>query len=204
MWTPLNISIRTFVSARFLNPKKFTSILADVPVRPRNPWQIYLRENLTNYRKDTGKIDTKIAAKELGKKWKVMGDAEKKVFVETYEREAELHKKALENALQKATPKQFYEENQLRTKYNLTKLKDPKAPRPPKNAFLIYLEHLRKANDPIFLKDTNVKDHAIAAGIKYRSLPDSEKKVFSTQAEKLMKEYKVQKAKYNAMIEKEV
>jgi hypothetical protein len=55
--------------------------LADVPLRPRNPWQIYLRENLANYKKDTGQIDTQTAAKELGKKWKTMGDADKKVSV---------------------------------------------------------------------------------------------------------------------------
>lgn len=121
--------------------------------------------------------------------------------------------------MQKATPKQYYQENQLRAKYNLTKLKDPKAPRVPKNAFLIYLEHLRKTNDPALLKNVNVKDHAIAAGEKYRGLSTTEKKVsilfiihheesssnscynqvYTDEAKRLMDQYKEKKAAYDAL-----
>lgn len=54
-------------------------VLNDVPTRPSNPWQIYLRENMNQYKNASGKTDLKIATKTLGAKWKSLSDHEKEV-----------------------------------------------------------------------------------------------------------------------------
>jgi hypothetical protein len=58
-------------------------VLEGVPVKPRNAWQIYLRENMKNHKNAEGKIDIRVVTKELSAVWKTLGDAEKQVKNET-------------------------------------------------------------------------------------------------------------------------
>jgi hypothetical protein len=80
-----------------------------------------------------------------------------------------------EKAINNATPKQFRLENNMRKKYNLSLLKDPKQPKRPKNSFLFYLEHLRTIRDPAILGDP--RSQVSEAAKKYKQLSESELKV---------------------------
>lgn len=82
----------------------------------------------------------------------------------------------MEQALKNATPKQFKEENGLRKKYGLTLLKDPRAPKRPKNNFMYYLDHLRETNDPL-IAGNDVTVQVSAAAKKFKTLSPTEKKV---------------------------
>jgi hypothetical protein len=53
--------------------------LDNVPVRPRNAWSVYLRENMTQYRTEKGTVDLKTATKQLSIKWNALSDQEKDV-----------------------------------------------------------------------------------------------------------------------------
>lgn len=55
--------------------------MENVPTKPRNPWQIYLRENIKNYKNEAGKVDLKLATQTLGPKWKALPEAEKEVTI---------------------------------------------------------------------------------------------------------------------------
>lgn len=78
--------------------------------------------------------------------------------------------------MKNATPKQFKEENELRKKYKLDIVKDPRRPKRPMNSFMFYLEHLRATNDPI-MQDIDVRAQVTAAAIKFKELDPSVAKV---------------------------
>ncbi len=172
-----------------------------VPPRPRNPWQIYVRENMNNYKNSSGKTDLKLATKELSAKWKALSEAEKKVklkwyrkhllvfginlslfflkkkpFEATYKKESEEHLAKMDEALKKATPQQFAKENALRKKYNLAILKDPKQPKRPLNAFFFYIEHLRNNKDSAFVAASPREQVSLAAK-RFKKLSASEVEV---------------------------
>ncbi|CAO3643804.1 unnamed protein product [Mucor fragilis] len=136
----LTIQSRSFVSARALHPKKFTSILQDVPVRPRSGWQLFMNENLRNFKDhdNNGKIDLKKAMHESSVSWKAMSDAQKQAYKEKFEAAAKLHDDSTAKALLNATPKQIKEENGLRRKYNMPLLRDPRQPKRCKTAFYCF------------------------------------------------------------------
>lgn len=50
-----------------------------VPTKPRNPWQIFLRENIKGYKERGEKVDLKSVAKIFGDKWRALPDSEKEV-----------------------------------------------------------------------------------------------------------------------------
>ncbi|KAI8077267.1 uncharacterized protein B0P05DRAFT_544280 [Gilbertella persicaria] len=193
-FSSLTTQTRSYVSARALHPKKFTSILSNVPTRPSSAWQFYLTENLNGFKTSDGKVDLKRASQELSKQWKGFSEEQKKPYVEKYQAKSKEHVEALEKALNNATPQQFFEENSLRRKYKLTLLKDPKHPKHPKGPFFLYLEHLRATNDPIYQSGKSTEQVAEAAK-KYKSLPEQEIKVFRDKA-------KFEKEQYDAAMKK--
>lgn len=85
----------------------------------------------------------------------------------------------MEDVLNNTTPQQFKTENELRKKYNLELVKDPRQPKRPKNNFLFYLDHLRSTKDPIMVT-MDVKKQLTEAAKKYKSLDASEAEVIYT------------------------
>lgn len=78
--------------------------------------------------------------------------------------------------MQNATPQELYDENQLRKKYKLKELKDPKAPkRPALGGYMYYLVELRQ-NDRSF-GDMPLMEQSKEASRRYKALSDQEKKV---------------------------
>ncbi|KAI8369308.1 uncharacterized protein BYT42DRAFT_583861 [Radiomyces spectabilis] len=191
---------RTFVAVKQLRPTKFTSILADVPVRPRSAWQLYLAENMSHFKNGSGKIEAQEATRQLGPKWKSLPDHEKKIYEEKYKKAVQDHEMALKKALDNATPQQFYDENLLRRKYKLPLLKDPKSPKRPKNGYLFYMEHLRQ-NGPEDFKQALPMEQSTSGSKMYRSLTTAEKKPFDDMAKKAWEEYAREAEKYHAQIQ---
>jgi hypothetical protein len=58
--------------------------LEGVPVKPRNAWQIYLRENMGKHKNADGKIDIKVITKELSSSWKTLSESDKQVNKKGY------------------------------------------------------------------------------------------------------------------------
>lgn len=84
--------------------------------------------------------------------------------------------------MQNATPQELYDENQLRKKYKLKELKDPKAPkRPALGGYMYYLVELRQ-NDPSF-GTMPLMEQSKEASRRYKALSDQEKKVNGIQWE---------------------
>ncbi|GAN03463.1 hypothetical protein MAM1_0041c02916 [Mucor ambiguus] len=193
----LTIQSRSFVSARALHPKQFTSILQDVPIKPRSGWQVYMNENLRNFKdpNNNNKIDLKTAMHELSASWKAMSEAQKKVYKERFEAAVKLHDDSKAKALLNATSKQIKEENGLRRKYNLPPLRDPRQPKRGRNSFLLYLDHL-KATDDSFIHKAHGKDMVVEAGKKYRALSEAEKNVYRDQAKVIQDKYNQEMQKY--------
>lgn len=85
--------------------------------------------------------------------------------------------------MQNATPQELYDENQLRKKYKLKELKDPKAPkRPALGGYMYYLVELRQ-NDRSF-GDMPLMEQSKEASRRYKALSDQEKKVKGTMGTK--------------------
>lgn len=59
--------------------KVISIVLDSVPTKPRNPWQLFLREHIKEYRDRGEKIDLKFAAKTFGDKWRALSESEKEV-----------------------------------------------------------------------------------------------------------------------------
>ncbi|KAI8052771.1 hypothetical protein BDF21DRAFT_371568 [Thamnidium elegans] len=183
-----SLTIKRSFTAKSLHPKKFTSILDKVPTKPRNSWQIYLRENIKEYKSKGEKIDLKTLAKTFGDQWRALPESEKQKYTAIYKKEVALYKGTLEDVLKNTTPKQFKAENELRKKYNLDLVKDPRQPRRPKNNFLFYLEHLRATNDPI-MAGLDVKTQLSEAAKKYKTLDTNEAQIYVEKAEAASKQY---------------
>ncbi|KAG2196153.1 hypothetical protein INT47_006499 [Mucor saturninus] len=171
-----NLVLTRSLSTRSLHPKKFVSILENVPIKPRNPWQIYLRENINNYKNENGKVELKVATRLMGDKWKALDETEKARCKKIYEQEVEAHNIKKNEALKNATPQQFFEENRLRRKYKLNLIKDPSQPKRPMNSFMYFLQHLRETKDPV-MKRGDVKEQATSASDLYKALSEAEKAV---------------------------
>ncbi|CEP14307.1 hypothetical protein [Parasitella parasitica] len=189
-FSSLSIQSRPYVSASNLHPKKFTSILANIPVRPRNAWQFYYSENMTKYKLPNGRIDMKKGTTELGAAWKALAPAEKKsqIYQDKFESEAKAHDECLKEVLSKTTPEEFRKENALRKKYNMKPLRDPRRPKRAKGSFLLFLDHLKSINDPAIAgKDTVTQ--ATEAGKKFKALSENERKLFDDKAKSLRDEY---------------
>ncbi|GAA5815692.1 hypothetical protein MFLAVUS_009205 [Mucor flavus] len=183
-----SLTIKRSFTAKSLHPKKFTSILDSVPTKPRNPWQIFLREHIKEYKDRGEKIDLKSVAKTFGDKWRALPESEKEKYSVIYKKEVALHKAKLENVLNNTTPKQFKTENELRKKYNLELVKDPRQPRRPKNNFLFYLDHLRSTSDPIMVT-ADVKTQLSEAAKKYKTLDASEAQIYVEKAKAASEQY---------------
>ncbi|CDH53049.1 hypothetical protein RO3G_11206 [Lichtheimia corymbifera JMRC:FSU:9682] len=192
---------RTYVAAKQLRPTKFKSILENVPSKPRSGWQIFCRENLKNHKGPDGKTKIVEANRALSAQWHSLPEAEKERYREIFKKEAAAHEEAYERALQNATPQELYDENQLRKKYKLKELKDPKAPkRPALGGYMYYLVELRQ-NDPSF-GTMPLMEQSKEASRRYKALSDQEKKPYMEQAEKAKEKYLQEKEKYNAQIKK--
>ncbi|KAI8981053.1 hypothetical protein BDB01DRAFT_795142 [Pilobolus umbonatus] len=187
------VQIRSFGSVRSLHPKKFTSILQDVPVRPISPWQIFLREKIQEEKAANIKIVIPEVSRKYGAEWRSISDDQKKAYSDAYAKEFKAFQESYNAALENATPKQFHEENLLRKKYKLSPLKDPRQPKKPLNRYILYTQHLRSINDPLFkIPDSSTRMREIAK--KYKSLTPDEVKVFTDQAE-------VHRQKYHELME---
>ncbi|GAA5803704.1 hypothetical protein EDC94DRAFT_513973 [Helicostylum pulchrum] len=183
-----SLTIKRSFTAKSLHPKRFTSILDSVPTKPRNPWQIFLRENIKGYKERGEKVDLKSVAKIFGDKWRALPDSEKEKYATTYKKEVALHKAKLEEVLSNTTPKQFKTENALRKKYDLELVKDPRQPKRPKNNFLFYLDHLRSTNDPI-MSSVDVKTQLSEAAKKYKTLDATEAQIYVEKAKAASEQY---------------
>ncbi|KAI9358427.1 hypothetical protein BD770DRAFT_343811 [Pilaira anomala] len=192
-----NLTIKRSYNIKSLHPKKFVSILHEVPVKPRNPWQIYLRENMDSVKDSYGVFRLKEAAGTLAAQWKGLSDAEKKKYQEMFAKELEEHNTKMQEVLSTTTPKQFREENLLRQQYNLEPVRDPNQPKRPLNRFLFYVKHLRATNDPA-LRDLDPKEQVSVAAKKFKTLDENEAKVFTDQAEVARQEYVEAKKAYDA------
>ncbi|KAI8646167.1 hypothetical protein BD408DRAFT_410788 [Parasitella parasitica] len=193
----LRIQSRSYITTVDLHPKKFTSILANVPAKPRSAWQIYFCENMHNYKLPNGRIDMKKGNAAMGAAWKAMSAAEKKVYLDKFESEAKAHNDLLNEVLSKTTPKEFEKENALRRKYKLKTLRDPKRPKRGQSSFFLFVEHLRSINDPAVVGKDPMTQSAEASK-KYKALGESEKKVFIDKAKTLREEYAKEMEKYHA------
>ncbi|KAI7879967.1 HMG-box [Lichtheimia hyalospora FSU 10163] len=192
---------RTFVAARQLRPKRFTSVLENVPPKPRSGWQIFCRENLKDYKGPDGKTSIIEANRALSVKWRSLSESDKEHYNDIFRKEAAVHQEAYDRALQNATPQQLYDENQLRKKYKLKELKDPKAPkRPSLGGYMYYLVELRK-NDSSF-NSLPLMEQSKEASKRYKALSDQEKKPYIQQAEAAKQKYLEDKENYNAQIKK--
>ncbi|CDS08515.1 hypothetical protein LRAMOSA09876 [Lichtheimia ramosa] len=192
---------RTYVAAKQLRPTKFKSILENVPPKPRSGWQIFCRENLKNYKGPDGKTNIVEANRALSSKWHSLSDADKERYYEIFKKESAAHKEAYDRVLQNATPQELYDENQLRKKYKLKELKDPKAPkRPALGGYMYYLVELRQ-NDRSF-GDMPLMEQSKEASRRYKALSDQEKKPYIEQAEKAKQKYLKEKENYLSQIKK--
>ncbi|KAI9311468.1 hypothetical protein BX666DRAFT_929608 [Dichotomocladium elegans] len=192
---------RTFVSAKQLKPTKFDSILAHVPPKPLSGWQIYLRENIQKYKDNNGKVNIINANKDLSAKWKTLSASEKERYNNIYKKEAAAHDAAYEKALAEATPQQIYNENQLRKKYKLKELKDPKAPkRPALGAYMYFLTHLR--NTDTKFASLPLMEQSSEASKRFKALDDIKKKEYVDKANAAKSKYKLEKQAYDAQINK--
>ncbi|KAL9542732.1 hypothetical protein MBANPS3_008463 [Mucor bainieri] len=193
----LAIQSRPISSVRVIHPKQFTSILQNVPVRPRSGWQVYWMENLSKFTdpNNNNKVNSRAAMLELGESWKAMSEAQKKVYQEKYKAASKLHDETKAKALLNATSKQIREENGLRRKYKLPLLRDPRQPKRGKNSFLLFLDHL-KATDDAFIHKAHGKDMIIEAGKKYRALSEAEKDAYRDQAKVIQTEHNEEMRKY--------
>ncbi|KAG1170286.1 hypothetical protein G6F70_007825 [Rhizopus microsporus] len=189
----LSIQTRNIGSGKHLNPTKFTSILANVPFRPTSPWQMFAAEKLKGTKNE--KMGQRMA--DISAEWKSLSEQDKKKYFDIYKEKKEAHDAAMEKALNNATSKQFYEENLLRKKYKLPLLKDPKKPKKPLNAYMLYFQ--AKKDDPsVYGLTIQEKTKKIAQ--QYAQLPESEKKSFTEKANKLHEEYRKKLAEYNRLV----
>lgn len=93
-----------------------------------------------------------------------------------YEKESEAHLKAYQKALEKATPQQIYEENQLRKLHKLPLIKDPRHPkRPPMSAYMCFRMELLN-NEPGF-KQMPLGEQAKQANERFKAMSEQERKV---------------------------
>ncbi|KAI7905978.1 uncharacterized protein BX663DRAFT_498340 [Cokeromyces recurvatus] len=191
----LNIQTRSYVSLRTLHPKKFTSILSNVPAKPRSAWQIFLRENISDLKNSNEKVDIRSVTKELSAKWKALGDGEKQIYQQKFQQESKAHLDAYHAAINNASSEELRRENVLRKKYKLNLLKDPRQPKRPMSAFLYFIEHLRATNDPL-IKDARVSTQAVEAAKRFRQLSESEAKVFRDKAEAAKQQYRIDNEKF--------
>ncbi|KAI9478267.1 MAG: hypothetical protein EXX96DRAFT_570221 [Benjaminiella poitrasii] len=185
----LNIQTRNYVSAHALHPKKFTSILENVPIKPRNSWQIFFRENIQNNKGANGKIDVKLATKALSAQWKALDENQKQAYQHKFDQESKAHLDAYNDAINNATSDQIRKENELRKKYKLPLLKDPRQPKRPKNAFLFYIEHLRAINDPA-IAGKDITEQVSEAAKKYKQLSPSEAKIYKDKSVAATEQYR--------------
>ncbi|CAO3648126.1 unnamed protein product [Cunninghamella blakesleeana] len=191
-----NVPSIRFISTKTLRPKKFKSILSEVPACPQSGWQIYVREEIEKQKKN-GSTKVQHLTKELSPKWKSLSEQEKEKFHDIYKKEYNLHKEKYDEALQKATPQVIHDENILRKKYNLPLLKDPKKPKRPMNAYMFYLESIRHTED---YRHLSVAEQAHTAAKAYKALNPDDKKIFETEAKKRQQEYKKAIEDYNKQI----
>ncbi|CAO0794174.1 unnamed protein product [Mucor circinelloides] len=159
-----------------------------------------MNENLHKYKNAHNKrvLDLKEATSELSASWKAMSDAEKKVYHDKFQAAAKRHDEALEKALLNATPKQIKEENELRKKYNLSLLRDPRQPKRCKNSFLLFMDHLKASNDT-FIQENHGKNTVSEAAKMYRALSEAEKNVYRDQAKVLQEQHNKKMSEYYAM-----
>ncbi|OBZ90996.1 Transcription factor A, mitochondrial [Choanephora cucurbitarum] len=191
----LTIQTRSYIPARSLHPKKFVSILSDVPTKPTSAWQFYLTENINNFKGSNGKVDLKVATQQLSQQWKSMSEHEKKPFVNRYESDLKAHYEALNKVMTNTTSKQFVEENKLRKKYNLPQLRDPKRPKRPKGAFLLFVEELRTKKDPI-VSSGPITEQMVKASEKFKNLSSGERDIINQKAAAELAEYKAAMQQY--------
>lgn len=72
----------------FLHSNTFTLIvLENVPTKPRNAWQIFVREHIRNMKPDDEKTDASVVTKRLSSQWKELSEAEKQVKNDGKERD---------------------------------------------------------------------------------------------------------------------
>jgi len=144
-------------------------------------WQIFLRDNLKEDKKDNNKLSITTLTKEYGQKWRSLSEHEKQTYVDKYQNELKAHKEGMEAALSSASPKQISDENALRKKYKLETIQDPKMPKKPMNSFMVYCQHLRAINDPTYsIADVTLRMKEV--GKKYRELTPDELQVFIDRA----------------------
>ncbi|KAI9252319.1 high mobility group box domain-containing protein [Phascolomyces articulosus] len=194
----VGIQQRAYVSVKYMRPKKFKSILDNVPPRPRSGWQVYVREHMKDLDVNDGKLNVAQATKELSSKWRTMSDFEKQKYIDIYKNETQIHLDAYESAIRSATPQQFYKENLLRRKFKLKEIPDPNAPkRPPMNGYMYYLKE--KRTNPLFQK-LPLMEQSSQAAKEYKQLSDSEKKVYTDIAKNALEKYHAEKKAYLALI----
>ncbi|ORX56749.1 HMG-box [Hesseltinella vesiculosa] len=189
------------VSTKVLHPKKFASILADVPARPRSAWQIYMRESLASLKEKQGdkKMNAPEVTRTLSTEWKNLGVAQKQIYEEKFLHEREQHLTAYNKALEQATPQQIFDENLLRRRYNIKELRDPKKPKRPMNGYLLYLTHLRK-NGPRDFKDLPNSQQTKEGAKRYKEMDQNQKQPFQDEAKSLLKAYQAASEAYKKQI----
>ncbi|CAO3658028.1 unnamed protein product [Rhizopus stolonifer] len=198
LFSALAIQTRSISNARNLNPVKFTSILSQVPLRPRSAWQLFIRENIKSVyvnKEGSGKEGLGQAASELSARWKALSDKEKEKFYVLYRNEKEAHIKAYEKAMNSATSKQFYEENLLRKKYKMPLLRDPKKPKRPMNGFMYYYLETRNSLDKV-----TVAEQSKIVSNAYKELSEAEKQVYKNKAIEASQDFQAQMEAYNKTI----
>ncbi|KAI8372632.1 hypothetical protein EDC96DRAFT_500016 [Choanephora cucurbitarum] len=195
----LTIQTRSYIPARSLHPKKFVSILSDVPTKPSSAWQYYLLENISKFKADNGKVDLRVATKQLSQQWKSMTEHEKKPFVERYESNMKAHHEALDKVMANTTSKQFAEENKLRKKYNLPKLRDPKRPKRPMGPFFLFVEELRAKKDPI-VSSGPITEQMVKASEKFKNLSSEERDIINQKAAAELAKYREAMQQYESQL----
>ncbi|KAL1918198.1 uncharacterized protein VTP21DRAFT_3464 [Calcarisporiella thermophila] len=174
-----------------------------LPPRPKNAYQFYMVEHLNDYKTD-GKIDIVKATKDLGAKWRMMSEQEKKSFEAEAEKARAKYKKELDALYSRLTPADFARENEYRSllrksgKKDLPPLHDPSRPKRPLSGYMYFYQQLRSTAEgqEQLARAGKVAEQAKFAGEKWRKLSDEEKRPFLNKASADLERYNKEMAKY--------
>lgn len=97
--------------------------------------------------------------------------------------------------MRNTTPKEFAKENELRKKYNLPKIRDPRQPKRPRGAFFLYIDHLRANKDPI-VSSGSITEQVVEAAKKFKQLSPEESKMIQDKAAAELADYRAAREAY--------
>jgi hypothetical protein len=163
-------------------PKRLETVLTKMPTSGRSPWALYIQANKQQYhdtpREPGKKFNIADVTTELAKQWKEMPEAQKKVFNDLAAEDKIRSQTERAKLLASASANDFRTENSLRRAEGKVTIKDPSAPKKPKNPFMFFsiAERQKGVNGTI-------TDFQKALGESWRTMSESQKEPYAKQAE---------------------